>query len=125
MKILFFNRFETIKEVEQHENKMNELNEDLLKLMDKMKEVHKDKEEKSKAIAEKSKKWDNLQKKKDNVLIKFDKIRKHDESLHAELVETNKRRKANIATLKNVRFNIYIFAKYNIAFYCTLYNGRP
>ncbi|XP_034196476.2 structural maintenance of chromosomes 4-like protein gluon [Osmia lignaria lignaria] len=106
-----YKRFETIKEVEQHETKIKELNEDLSKLMDKIKEVHKDKEQKSKVIAERSKKWDNLQKKRDDVLVKFDKIRKHDESLHAELVETNKRRKANIATLKNEKSKLEELSK--------------
>ena len=53
---------------------------------------------------ERGKKWDNLQQQRDEVSGKFDTIWKHDESLHAELVETNKRRKANIASLKTVKF---------------------
>lgn len=80
-------------------------------LINKMKEIHNDKEEKNKVIAQKNKVWDNLQKEKDEITTKFDKIRKHDESLHAELVETNKRRKANIASLKTVKFILFILKK--------------
>ncbi|XP_003704537.1 structural maintenance of chromosomes 4-like protein gluon [Megachile rotundata] len=95
-----YKRFETINEVTQQENTMNNLNEGLSNLMTKMNEIANEKEAKMKVINEKNKKWDHLQKQKDEVVAKFDKIRKHDESLHAELIETNKRRKANIASLK-------------------------
>ncbi|XP_061935021.1 structural maintenance of chromosomes protein 4 [Apis cerana] len=95
-----YQRFETTKEVSQQENKIIELDKDLSELINKMKEIHNNKEEKDKVIAQKNKVWENLQKEKDEITTKFDKIRKHDESLHAELVETNKRRKANIASLK-------------------------
>ncbi|CAK9829684.1 Structural maintenance of chromosomes protein 4 [Anthophora retusa] len=94
-----YQRFSTTKELAQQESKINELNEDLLNLTNKMKEIHSDKEEKNKVIIEKSKSWDNLQRQKDEIVAKFDKIQKHDESLHAELIETNKRRKANITSL--------------------------
>lgn len=109
MRKIFYFRFETTKEVSQQENKITELDKDLSELKNKMKEIHNDKEEKNKVIAEKNKIWDNLQKEKDEITTKFDKIRKHDESLHAELVETNKRRKANIASLKTVKFILFIF----------------
>ena len=99
-----YKRFETIKGVTEHMNKMNELDKDILDLTNKMKEVHDEKEEKRKIITERGKKWDNLQQQRDEAAGKFDIIRKHDESLHAELVETNKRRKANIASLKTVKF---------------------
>lgn len=80
-------------------------------LINKMKEIHNNKEEKDKVITQKNKVWENLQKEKDEITTKFDKIRKHDESLHAELVETNKRRKANIASLKTVKFILFILKK--------------
>lgn len=75
--------------------------------MGEMKNVHEQKEEKTKVIKEKSKKWDALQRQKDDATARFDKVRKQDESLHAELVETNKRRKANIASAKTVIFLYY------------------
>lgn len=87
------------------------MDKDLSELINKMQEIHKDKEEKNKVIVEKNRVWDNLQKEKDEITAKFDKIRKHDESLHAELVETNKRRKANIASLKTVKFILFILLK--------------
>ncbi|XP_076645837.1 structural maintenance of chromosomes 4-like protein gluon [Halictus rubicundus] len=95
-----YKRFETMKELEQQENKANELDTDIADLVDKMKEVHDERSKQNKIIEEKNKKWDSLQLKKDEISTQFNNIRKHDESLHAELVETNKRRKANIATLK-------------------------
>ncbi|XP_017790993.1 PREDICTED: structural maintenance of chromosomes protein 4 [Habropoda laboriosa] len=95
-----YQRFKTTTELAQQESKIKELDKDLLDLKNKMKEIHSDKEEKNKVIIEKNKIWDNLQRQKDEIATKFDKIRKHDESLHAELIETNKRRKANIASLK-------------------------
>lgn len=103
-KKIHFGRFETIKEVSQQESRINELDKDLLNLMNKMKEVQNERKQKNDVIIEKSKKWNSLQQQKDEIVVKFDNIRKHDESLHAELVETNKRRKANMATLKTVKF---------------------
>lgn len=73
--------------------------------MDEMNSVHKQKEEKMKIIKEKSKKYDALQRKKDETMTRFDQVRKNDELLHAELVETNKRRKANMASTKTVSFH--------------------
>ncbi|KAF3423457.1 hypothetical protein E2986_10535 [Frieseomelitta varia] len=93
-------RYETSKEIAQQENKLNEFDKDLSELKNKMKEVHDEKEQKNKVIKEENIARDTLQKKKDEIVAEFDKIRKHDESLHAELVETNKRRKANITSLK-------------------------
>ncbi|XP_014485429.1 PREDICTED: structural maintenance of chromosomes protein 4 isoform X2 [Dinoponera quadriceps] len=76
------------------------LDKEVAELEGEMKSVHKQKEEKIKVIREKSKKWDNLQQQKDEATSMFNKVRKEDESLHAELVETNKRRKAHMATIK-------------------------
>lgn len=80
-----------------------------------MKEVHDEKEQKNKVIKEENIAQDNLEKKKDEIVAEFNKIRKHDESLHAELVETNKRRKANITSLKTVKFILLflLFCKEN------------
>lgn len=74
--------------------------------MDEMSSVRKQKEEKIKIIKEKSKKWDALQRKKDEATVRFDEVRKQDELLHAELVETNKRRKVNMASIKTVSFTL-------------------
>lgn len=105
------NRFETIKEVSQQESRINELDKDLLNLMNKMKEVQNERKQKNDVIIEKSKKWNSLQQQKDEIVVKFDNIRKHDESLHAELVETNKRRKANMATLKTEKSKLEELSK--------------
>lgn len=70
--------------------------------MDEMSSIHKQKEEKIKTIKEKNKKWDALQRQKDETTARFDEVRKKDELLHAELVETNKRRKANATLTKTV-----------------------
>ncbi|XP_029157780.1 structural maintenance of chromosomes protein 4 [Nylanderia fulva] len=93
-------RFETEKELIEHDAKHSTLDKEQNALMDEMKKIHQQKEEKTKIIKEKNKKWDTLQQQKDEATAKFDKVRKQDESLHAELVETNKRRKANIASAK-------------------------
>lgn len=80
-------------------------------LTDEMISVSKEKEEKSKIIKEKNKKWDALQRQKDEATARFDELHKQDESLHAELIETNKRRKANIASSKTVIFLFIILTK--------------
>lgn len=67
-----------------------------------MKNVQKDRDEKTKDFKEKSKKWEKLQQQKDSLTAEFDDIRKKDEALHAESVATNKRRKDNMNTVKNV-----------------------
>lgn len=76
--------------------------------MDELNSVRKEKEETIKTIKDKSKKWDALQRQKDEATARFDEVRKQDELLHAELVETNKRRKANIASTKTVIFLNYV-----------------
>lgn len=86
----------------------NTLDKDKAALMDEMNNVHKEKEEKLKTIKEKSKKWEALQRQKDEATATFDEVRKQDELLHAELVETNKRRKANMMSAKTVIFNFII-----------------
>ncbi|KMQ92929.1 structural maintenance of chromosomes protein 4 [Lasius niger] len=96
-------RSEALKELAEHEAKNTTLDKEQNALMGEMKNVHEQKEEKTKVIKEKSKKWDALQRQKDDATARFDKVRKQDESLHAELVETNKRRKANIASAKTER----------------------
>lgn len=101
---IFF-RHEVTKELTEHTAKNDSLEKEKTALVDEMKSVREQKEEKIKVIKEKSKKWDDLQQQKDEVTAKFDKVRKQDESLHAELVETNKRRKTHMASIKMVIFH--------------------
>lgn len=105
---IFF-RSETIKELAEHKAKNDILDKEQTALIDEMKIVREQKEEKITIIKKKSKKWNTLQQQKDEATAKFDKLRKQDESLHAELVETNKRRKANAASIKTVIFYIICF----------------
>lgn len=91
-----------MKELAEHVEKHDTLDKELATLVDEMKNVRQQKEETIKIIKEKSKKWDDLQRQKDEATARFDKVRKQDESLHAELVETNKRRKTNMASTKAV-----------------------
>ncbi|XP_025270136.1 structural maintenance of chromosomes protein 4 isoform X2 [Camponotus floridanus] len=93
-------RSEAVKELAEHVAKNDTLDKEQTALMDEMKTVREQKEEKTIIIKKKSKKWDTLQRQKDEATAKYDKLRKRDESLHAELVETNKRRKANTASIK-------------------------
>lgn len=93
-----------MKELAEYETTNDKLDKEQAALNDEMNNVHTQKEEKTKIIKEKSKKWDALQQKKDEATARFDEVRKQDELLHAELVETNKRRKANIASTKTVSF---------------------
>lgn len=95
-----------MKELAEHVAKNDTLDQEQTALMNEMTNVRQQKEEKTKVIKEKSKKWNALQQQKDDATAKFDKLRKQDESLHAELIETNKRRKDNIATMKTVIFYI-------------------
>lgn len=97
-----FFRHEATKELAEHKVKNDTLEKEVTELVDEMKNVRGQKEEKMKEIKEKSKKWDNLQQQKDEDTAKFNQVRKKDESLHAELVETNKRRKANMTLIKTV-----------------------
>lgn len=78
------------------------LDKEVAELADDLKNIRKEKEEKIKVIKDKSKEWDDLQHQKDEATAKFDNVRKKDESLHAELVETNKRRKSHITSTKTV-----------------------
>lgn len=98
----FFIRSEAIKELDKHVANNDSLKKELVKLMDEMKSIGEKKEEKLKIIKEKNKKWDALQQQKDEATMRFNEVRKQDELLHAELIETNKRRKANIASTKMV-----------------------
>lgn len=91
-----------MKELTEHKIKNDTLEKELTELVDEMKDVRGQKEERMKEIKEKSKKWEDLQQQKDEDTAKFNQVRKKDESLHAELVETNKRRKANMTLIKTV-----------------------
>lgn len=78
--------------------------------------VHQEKEEKQKIFNEKNKKWNTLQSNKNNIDAQFEQIRKKDEYLYAEMVETNKRRKENLTLVKTVSLiiKLKIFIKLNI-----------
>jgi uncharacterized coiled-coil DUF342 family protein len=97
----------------EKENK-NDLDEDYDKLLQEIKTVQTNRDEKTKDFKEKSKKWDKLQHQKDVLSVQFEEIRKKDEALFAESVATNKRRKDNLNTVKMVNklfkllFNIYL-----------------
>lgn len=81
------------------------MDKDVQDLLNEMQIVHQEKEEKQKVLNEKSKKWNALQSNKNNIDAQFEQIRKKDEYLYAEMIETNKRRKENVALLKTVSFN--------------------
>lgn len=98
----FICRYETENKLATEEESKKELDEDFNKLSEEMKNVQKERDEKTKDFKEKSKKWEKLQQQKDALTIEFDEIRKKDEALHAESVATNKRRKDNMNTVKNV-----------------------
>ncbi|OAD59356.1 Structural maintenance of chromosomes protein 4 [Eufriesea mexicana] len=106
-----YERFIATRELADQENKIEELDKDMSELENKMKEISDDMKEKNKIIKEKSAVWDDLEKEKNIITGKYDKIRKLDESLHAELVETNKRRKANISSLKSEKSKLEELSK--------------
>ncbi|KAL6258329.1 hypothetical protein P5V15_010277 [Pogonomyrmex californicus] len=91
---------EAIKELAECVATNDNLEKEQAALTNEMSNVRQEKGEKIKIIKEKNKKWDVLQQQKDEATTSFNEIRKQDELLHAELVETNKRRKANMATTK-------------------------
>lgn len=91
-----------MKELAEQQIKNDTLEKELTELVDEMQNVHKKKEKEMKELKEKSKKWGDLQQQKDAETVNFNQIRKKDESLHAELIETNKRRKANMTLIKTV-----------------------
>lgn len=94
-----------MKEITLQEEKTNEVDKDIQDLLNEMQIVLREKEEKQKVLNEKSKKWNALQSNKNNIDAQFEQIRKKDEYLYAEMIETNKRRKENIASVKTVSFN--------------------
>ncbi|CAD6227554.1 GSCOCG00001237001-RA-CDS [Cotesia congregata] len=87
----------------KHQERCDEIAEDFKNLKTEMSEVSKAKLEKTSDLKTKTSAWDEIQKESDAVTSKFNKLRKKDENLHQELVETNKRRKGNIATVKSER----------------------
>lgn len=108
-------RSNALKDLDDHMTQNDTLDKELTALVDEMKNIRRQREEKTKIIKEKNKKWDDLQRQKDEATAKFDKVRRQDESLYAELVETNKRRKANIASAKTVIFLHISFDRRTIA----------
>lgn len=109
-----FTRSEAVKQLAEQEAKTDTLNKELNTLLDEMKSIHEQKKATINIIKEKTKKWDILQRQKDETAAKFDQLRKQDESLHAELVETNKRRKANMGSIKTVIFHSDCYDKITI-----------
>ncbi|XP_057326315.1 structural maintenance of chromosomes protein 4-like [Microplitis mediator] len=87
-------------DAKKHEERHEEICEDCKNLKVEMNKVVKDKQLKSEELKAKTGVWDEIQRRSDTVTVKFDKLRKKDENLHQELVETNKRRKGNMATVK-------------------------
>ena len=87
-------------ELEEQQEKFETLNKDYSELMEQMNTIQAEKGEKLKELKEKSKKWEKLQEQKDATTARFDEIRKKDQALHEESVETNKRRKGNMASVK-------------------------
>ncbi|XP_046426199.1 structural maintenance of chromosomes protein 4 isoform X1 [Neodiprion fabricii] len=98
-------------ECTQQELKKTEMDKDYQKLQDEMSLVKTQKNEKQAEMKEKCKKWDALQNRKDQLTAKYEEIKKKDEQLHAELVETNKRRKANMATVKTEKEKLESLSK--------------
>uniref|UniRef100_A0A6V7IYQ0 Structural maintenance of chromosomes protein n=1 Tax=Bracon brevicornis TaxID=1563983 RepID=A0A6V7IYQ0_9HYME len=92
---------EAHKELESH---LNELKAEVNK-------VHEKKEDLQKELKEKCKKWDSIQQQKDAATGKFEEIKKKDEALHADLVETNKRRKADMASIKTEQIKLQELAR--------------
>ncbi|XP_048508932.1 structural maintenance of chromosomes protein 4 [Athalia rosae] len=76
-----------------------EFDKDYQKLAEEMSLVKEEINEKQSLLKEKSPEWEALEHKKEKLTIKYNEIKKKDEQFHAELVETNKRRKANMASV--------------------------
>ncbi|XP_012275364.1 structural maintenance of chromosomes protein 4 isoform X2 [Orussus abietinus] len=93
-------RLETSEMLNEQEAKRIDMDKDVNSLIEQMKEVKREKEQLMTEIKDKSKKWDSLVRKKESATENFDKIKRQDEALHAELIETNKRRKATMASVK-------------------------
>ncbi|XP_015179859.1 PREDICTED: structural maintenance of chromosomes protein 4 [Polistes dominula] len=87
-------------EVNSKEEATNEVKTDLQNLQNELEIVQQKKDEKEKLLREKNKKWNKLQSTKDDIDAQFEEIRKKDEYLYAEMVETNKRRKENNKSVK-------------------------
>lgn len=121
-------RYYAVKDVAEHEANNEVLDKELTDLVNEMNSVRKNKEENIKIYKEKNKKWDQLQQQKDDATTTFGNVHKKDESLHAELVETNKRRKAQMASIKTVIFHYVYFDKFidrrgiNVVFTAKIYN---
>ncbi|XP_011309307.1 structural maintenance of chromosomes protein 4 [Fopius arisanus] len=105
-KLYHCKRVDTMGEIKEKEEFHEGLGKDLKDLKSEMSRVHEDKEEKSRELKEKSKKWDAIQLKRDAASGRFEEIRKKDEALHAEALETNKRRKLNMQSVKTEQMNL-------------------
>ncbi|XP_063973177.1 structural maintenance of chromosomes protein 4 [Diachasmimorpha longicaudata] len=99
-KLYYCKKVDTLAVIKEKEESHKELESDINDLKTEMGKVHEEKDHLATELKEKCKKWDSIQAKRDAAAGKFEEIRKKDEALHAELIETNKRRKSNISTVK-------------------------
>ncbi|KAL0113308.1 hypothetical protein PUN28_012455 [Cardiocondyla obscurior] len=98
--LYFCEKFVKVKELTECEATKDNLDKEHSALIDEINDICKQKGEKMKIIKEQNKKWDGFQKQKDDATVRFNEVRNKDELLHAELIETNKRRKDNMASAK-------------------------
>ncbi|KAK2578285.1 hypothetical protein KPH14_007650 [Odynerus spinipes] len=95
-----YKRAKIRKELTVQEEKTNELHQDIKNLVNETGIICKEREEKLKELKEKVKIGNKLQSSKDDYQAQFEEIQNNDKSLYAEMIETNKRRKENIALMK-------------------------
>ncbi|CAD6227695.1 GSCOCG00001375001-RA-CDS [Cotesia congregata] len=88
-------KYDTLQEVKDKENANREFEEQHANLMEEIKNVKKNFAEKTGEYDEKNKKWSDVQRRKDRIDQRYQELSTHDENLHSQLVEANKRRKEN------------------------------
>lgn len=85
-------------------NKLNEQQEELFedgqKLEEDIENINTERKLMNEKMNKQCEKWKVIQDEFDVARAKFDEIKKRDDALHAELIETNKRRKSNIQLMK-------------------------
>ncbi|KAK0179460.1 hypothetical protein PV327_005211 [Microctonus hyperodae] len=93
-------KYRNIVNINKINEQQKELCEDGQKLEEELKNINTEKKLKNEKMNEQCEKWKKIQDEFDVARAKFDEIKKRDDALHAELVETNKRRKSNIESMK-------------------------
>lgn len=88
-------RYKATQDLASKEEDKKNLDNDYNTLMQEMETVKQCIKDKTQELTDKSKTWETLELKKNQLNEKFEKIRKKDESLHAELVQIHKRKKNN------------------------------